>query len=186
MSKRNSLNANLSGRSRQGGTTLIVVLIMLVVIGLSAASSMRNATSGERIVNNLRLESSALQYAEMALRHCEAQMALPSASRPAGLDDGSIPSNPVASALWSQTSTWLSGTVNSLYNLNSNVYSNAVDGTDAPTQPPQCLVERVTYGSGSTTLVITARGFSTGYSADSTNGTTQSGSVVWLQSTSGS
>lgn len=175
---------SLSRAAAQRGTTLIVVLIMLVVIGLSAASSMRNATSGERIINNLRLESNAQQYAEMALRYCEGQMALPSASRPVGVLRNP-PSTTVSTVLWSQTATWLAGATDPPYALNSNIWSNATDGSTTPSKAPECLVERVTYASGSTTLVITARGFSTGYSADSTNGTTLSGSVVWLQSTIG-
>ena len=63
-------------KAPQRGISLIIVLILVVVIGLTASSAMRSATSSQRVTNNLRMEGMAQQYAEAALRFCEAQMAI--------------------------------------------------------------------------------------------------------------
>lgn len=55
------------------GISLIIVLIMLVIIGITGATAMRTATSEQRATNNLRMETIAQQYAEAALRICEGQ-----------------------------------------------------------------------------------------------------------------
>jgi hypothetical protein len=47
---------------------------------------------------------------------------------------------------------------------------------------PECVVERQGLADGSLAYVITARGFSPGYTADGVSGVTTAGSVVWLQS----
>ncbi len=169
---------------RQQGTTLIIVLIMLVVIGLSAASSMRNAASGEKITNNLRLDALAQQYAEMGLQYCERQMAQPSAARTElALRDAALPAAvPVATALWSSTATWLNTPTAVIQISNVSGIVSGANSSVTPGRNPECLVEPVTLGAGSPTYLITARGFSPGYTADPTTGTTLSGAVVWLQS----
>lgn len=171
-------------RTYQQGTTLIVVLIMLVVIGLSAASSMRNAVSGEKISNNLRLDALAQQYAEMALRYCERQMAQPSAARTeAALQDAALPAaTPVAAATWSTPNTWLQEPTTVIRISDAVGIVSGVNSSVTPGRNPECLVEPVTLGGGENTILITARGFSPGYTADPDTGTTLSGSVVWLQS----
>ena len=66
-----SFDAGFTSRSAQTlqtGVSLIIVLIMLVIIGLTSAAAMRNATSGEKVTNNIRLQNLAQQYAEAALR----------------------------------------------------------------------------------------------------------------------
>lgn len=62
---------------RQNGVSLIIVLIMLVIIGLTSAAAIRSATSGEKVTNNIRLQILAQQYAEAALRYCENQLEIP-------------------------------------------------------------------------------------------------------------
>lgn len=170
--------------SCQRGTTLIVVLIMLVVIGLSAASSMRNAVSGEKITNNLRLDALAQQYAEMGLQYCERQMAQPSALRTeASLRDAALPAaTPVASAVWTSPTTWLVEPTTVIRISDAAGIVSGVNSSVAPSRNPECLVEPVTLGAGTPTFLITARGFSPGYTADPDTGATLSGSVVWLQS----
>lgn len=169
---------------RQQGTTLIIVLIMLVVIGLSAASSMRNAASGEKITNNLRLDALAQQYAEMGLRYCEQQMAMPSAARTElALQDASLPAAvPVGTAVWSSSATWLNTPTTVIQISNASGIVSGVNSSVTPGRNPECLVEPVTLGAGSPTFLITARGFSPGYTANPATGATLSGAVVWLQS----
>ena len=58
-------------RSRQAGVVLMVAMIMLIIISLLAAITVRNATSSEGINANLRQTQLATQAAETALRYCE-------------------------------------------------------------------------------------------------------------------
>jgi Tfp pilus assembly protein PilX len=66
----------------QRGVTLIIALIMVIIIGLTSAAAMRGATSSEKVVNNIRMQNLAQQYAEAALRYCESQLLLADGSRP--------------------------------------------------------------------------------------------------------
>jgi len=172
---------------RQNGISLIIVMIMVVIIGLTSAAAIRNATSGERATNNIRLQNLAQQYAEAALRYCEAQVMKPDADRVATLKEAAIlPAIPVyaAASLWDQTVTWTGsgGASASRTSLpQSQIKSSASSVT--PTTMPQCVAERQKMAGGEVVYVVTARGFSPGYTANSSTGATTNGSVVWLQST---
>lgn len=166
---------------QERGISLIIVLFMLIIIGITAATSMRNATSGQRATNNLRVEASALQYAEAALRYCESELLKPDASRVATLREVYIPVTsfgPTTSG-WEDTATW-TGSGGRASATRTAVADTAIkNSTDTvlPNKKPECVVERMTgYGT-----VVTARGFSPDYTADGT-GKTATGAVVWLQS----
>lgn len=162
------------------GVSLIITLIMLVVIGLTASAVMRGSISSERVVNNMRSEALAQQYAEAALEYCEAQMNLPTASRVAGLQDGALTTVAVGGAtVWDNVASWKGGAAKAVAVPLARLAS--VDSSFTP-KAPECLVERQTLADGSLATVVTARGFSPGYTNDSTTGVTKSGSVVWLQS----
>ncbi len=174
----------------QRGVSLIVVLIMLVIIGITAATSMRTATSEQRATNNVRLQNSAQQYAEAALRVCEAQMALASTARVgqfAKFQTANLPTTTVVGSVtsvgWSDPATW---TGSSGIASASRYTLVAADLSDSDALPPgampQCVVELQTMGSPTFQMaVVTARGFSTDYKADGSGNTIQ-GAVVWLQS----
>jgi type II secretory pathway pseudopilin PulG len=163
------------------GISLIIVLVMMVVIGLTAATAMRTATSEQRATNNLRMEASAQEYAESALRICEAQMKLASTSRYAVFQ--SPPATLVPPWRWNVASNWTAVTAPpGRYDFSStdNIYDA---NNNPPTTYPQCLVELQTVSAATpfTITVITARGFSLDYARDGAGETTQ-GAVVWLQS----
>jgi type IV pilus assembly protein PilX len=61
----------LKAAQAQRGVVLIVSLILLAVISLLAAFSIRNATSSEAVSGNVRTTQLANQAAEIALRYCE-------------------------------------------------------------------------------------------------------------------
>jgi type IV pilus assembly protein PilX len=175
---------------RQKGISLIIVLIMMVVIGLTAASAMRSATSGQRVTNNARMDTLATQYAEAALRYCEAQLQIPDANlaplpvRVNSLKDANIPTTTFVASGWGQTATWVGvgGASATKTALPSAQFSTAGVSTNVPTTAPECVVERQVIGSPTFAVtVVTARGFSPDYEAN-VNGTTKRGSVVWLQS----
>jgi Tfp pilus assembly protein PilX len=169
-------------RQRQGGATLIIVLIMMGVIAFTSAAALRRASSNERVSNNFRMQALAQQYAEIALRYCEAQLALLSSARVATLQE----SNLYAFAgndwpAWNQRGTWTGsgGASASLTSVPAS-YTVSASSSFSPGKAPHCVVEKLVLGSGQV-YVVTARGFSPNYSADSL-GFTASGAVVWLQS----
>ena len=164
------------------GIVLIVTLLLLVVIGLTAAYAMRSAGSGEKLANNLRLEALAQQYAEAALRYCESQMTLVPADRDGALQNvETTAAVPVASAAWRIPATWFPAS--RALKLPSGKVGNAGNSTFTPSALPECLVEKVTLASGDEAWLVTARGFSPGYTADAATGATVAGAVVWVQST---
>lgn len=163
------------------GVSLIIVLIMMIIIGITAATAMRSATSEQRATNNMRMEASALQYAEAALRFCENEMKAAPASRVSTLQTANIASTAVTAPGpgWLDPATWTGTT--GVSSASRTTVPNAIikDSTDTvlPIKSPECIVENLS-GSG---VVITARGFSPDYLADG-SGFTIGGAVVWLQS----
>jgi Tfp pilus assembly protein PilX len=182
---------------RQKGISLIVVLIMTVVIGLTAAAAMRGATSNQRVTNNIRMDAVAQQYAEAALRYCETQLQIPATNvspQPTRVNSLVAANIPVVNmtvagtvGAWENTVTWMGaagagGAAATRTPLTSGQYSS-VASSYLPAKAPECVAETQILGSPTFTVaVITARGFSTDYVADSTSGRTKNGSVVWLQS----
>ena len=171
--------------------SLLIVLVMLVVIGLTSAASLRSASSNERISNNFRMHALAEQYAEAALRYCETQLTLAEAARVSSLQDANLRAfTGAAYPAWANPLTWTGagGTSASLTRVPEALVSSA-DSAFKPAQWPQCAVEKQSLAltlngvpAGTADVyVITARGFSTDYSA-SPQGASLTGSVVWLQS----
>lgn len=179
------------------GISLIIVLILLVVIGFTAAAAMRSATSSQRVTNNVRMDNMAQQYAEAALRYCEAQLQIPDSNvaplpvRVNSLKTAVIPLVDMtvagATGAWENPVSW-TGAANAgaaaatRTSLPASFSSSGISSYQ-PTKAPECVVEIQTL-PGATTFtvtVVTARGFSNDYVADA-NGNTVQGSVVWLQS----
>jgi Tfp pilus assembly protein PilX len=168
------------------GISLIIVLIMLVIIGITAATAMRTATSEQRATNNLRMDAIAQQYAEAALRYCEAQIStVADANRPAGLQAANMPTTTSAASAWETVNNWAAGSA-ILVTVPLDRLTDA--NTEGVTTRPQCIAEQQQVGATpalpalpNRAIVITARGFSPDYAADN-NGVTTKGAVVWLQS----
>ena len=182
---------NFKQQSHQG-FSLIVVMIMLVVIGLTAASAMRGATASQKVTNNVRLDNLAQQYAEAALRYCESQLQLADAARVNTLKVAVIPTvdMTVAGAVpaWQNVTSWTGaagsgGASATRTALPQAQYSTLGLSSTLPARPPECVAEiqNIAAATPFTVTVITARGFSPNYAAD-VNGNTTAGSVVWLQS----
>jgi Tfp pilus assembly protein PilX len=171
--------------------SLLIVLIMLVVIGLTSAASLRSASSNERISNNFRMHALAEHYAEAALRYCETQLTLADSARVNSLQDASLRAfTGAAYPAWANTLTWTGagGAAASLTRVPEALVASA-DSAFKPAQLPQCAVESLSIpltqngepAGAADVYVITARGFSTDYSA-SAQDVSLTGSVVWLQS----
>lgn len=179
------------GPGRQGGVSLIIVLIMLVIIGLTSAAAIRNATSGEKVTNNIRLQNLAQQYAEAALRYCELELgksnivAAPLGRMGTTLAEANLITVAVGGATgWGQTATWIGvGGASASKTTLPQLQIKSSDSAFTPSRLPECVAERQTMADGNLAHVITARGFSPDYTSDAATGKTTSGSVVWLQST---
>lgn len=166
-------------RRRSGGSALVISLILLVVIGLTASVALRGAISHEAVVNGQRMEVLARQYAEIALRYCEAQLQLP-VSTAAGLQ-AVHGVTPVAldSAVGLNASIWFGTSKRSV----AAPADQVAPGGSAimPASLPECFAERITLAGGGIAYLVTARGFSPDWRQDA-NGHTTAGSSVWLQS----
>jgi Tfp pilus assembly protein PilX len=171
---------------RQLGVSLIIVLVMLVIIGLTSAAAIRSATSGEQVANNIRLQNLAQQYADAALRYCEAELAKPEVERVATLADARITDTPAGAADsatgWGQAASWTgAGGIAATLTPVPEARIKSQDSAFRPTRLPECVVERQVLADGNRAYVITARGFSPGHLSDAVTGVTTAGSVVWLQ-----
>ena len=152
------------------GFSLIIAMLMLAVIGLASAAIMRNATSGDQVANNNRLQTQANQYAQLALRFCESQLALASSMRSVALLPAATP------AAWTVQGNWSGTHPGGAHAL----VAAEIGGTVLPRVAPQCVMEATAVPN---VYTVTARGFSADFRADPGTGATRNGSVVWLQAT---
>ena len=164
-----------SGQRRQRGAAMMVALVLLTVMGLTSAAMMRSALNSDQVANNTRSQVLAGQYAELALRYCEKQLLTKSGAITLydAVTSGST-------ERWQSFSYWYGGSRIAL----SVPLGTLVSTTSSYTlfTPPECIAEkRLLVNDGTVVVVVTARGFSPDYVADS-NGRTVNGSVVWLQS----
>ncbi len=167
----------------QHGVSLIIVLIMLGVIALMSAATLRNASSNERVSNNFRMQVLAQHYAEAALRYCEAQLSLADDLRVASLRESSLSFTEAATRAWRQRASWSASSNSGSSSASLTTVPEAViatlDSAFKPAQRPECVVEKQAL-EGGFVYVVTVRGFSPDYMADS-RGFTLKGAVVWLQ-----
>lgn len=182
---RSRLHLAASLPTGQRGISLIIVLIMVVVIGLTSAAAIRNATSDERVTNNVRMQSLAQQYAEAALRYCEAELSKADTARVTTLQEANIVSTAFgAAAAWNRTDTWLGGGgASASMTILPELQIKSSNSAFKPATLPQCVAEKQALEDTSIAYVITARGFSPDYTANAGTGATTGGSVAWLQST---
>ena len=161
----------LLATARARGFSLIIAMLMLAVIGLASAAIMRNATSGDQVANNNRLQTQANQYAQLALRWCGRQLALAADARAAPVFAAA---NPPA---WTNARNWIAtGGADAAHTLSAA----DIGGDVQPRVAPQCLMESTAVPD---VYTVTARGFSADFRADASTGATRNGSTVWLQAT---
>ena len=188
----------------QRGIVLIMALIMLVVISLLTAVSVRNATSSEGVNANVRQTQLAGQAAESAVRYCEQGVIdVLSASTSTFVFSVSVPP--------SSTTVTLSGThfqtliqnatptsmVPANWDVTNPTIANSIlvlptasvnraGITSTFSRPPECMIERLslsTSSKASKNFTITARGFGPEVAAADSVRTRPIGSEVWMQST---
>ena len=175
-----SFNSRAASAQAQQGVVLVVALIMLIVISLLAAISVRNASSSEAVSGNIRTTELATQSAEIALRYCETavQQMVSGTGTMAPVPTVLIEASPPN---WRNIANWDgTGAATATFVIPASSV-NTTTATAAFKRAPECQVERMTVGTSATaTYVITARGFGPEVAAGT--GRPQ-GSEVWLQST---
>jgi Tfp pilus assembly protein PilX len=175
----------------QRGIVLIMALIMLVVISLLTAISVRNATSSEGVNANVRQTQLAGQAAETALRYCEQGVIdVLSASTSTFVFSVSVPpSSATVTLSGTHFQSFVTGTPTSMVpaNWDSNAASvNRAGITSTFSRPPECMIERLspsTSAKASKNFTITARGFGPEVAAADASRTRPIGAEVWMQST---
>ncbi len=178
-------NSSVRHRSSNRGVVLIVALILLVVISLLAVTSLRNAGSAESAAGHVRTTEMATQAAELALRHCETQLALVPPPSTLTIHTTGYPLWSVKTTSTNAMTHWdVAATKANVLDL-SLVNDSTL--TDSYKRPPECMVEaQQVWQSGTITTsawVITARGFGPEVPAADAIRTRPSGTEVWLQST---
>jgi type IV pilus assembly protein PilX len=174
----------------QRGIVLIIALIMLVIISLLAAMSVRNATSSEGVSSNVRASQLASQAAEIALTYCEEAVR---ESMSGAITLTSIPTiQPMVtpSAFWQSVGNWdtttmPSGSTGTLVFVIPAASVN-VAGSATFSRAPECMVERLSPSSSpmyTHNFVVTARGFGPEVTAADSNRSRPQGSEAWMQST---
>ena len=173
----------LSKRMQQG-VVLIIALVLLVIVSLSAAVSVRNAGSYEAVAGNVRTVELATEAAEIAMRHCEASVLKISGGTDtyattftaANIADTGTPTQ------WQSVGNWDKAS-NAVYVLPLNLL-NQPDMLTTYKRSSECMVEKMPSASlGSSALyVVTVRGFGPEVAATDTPRTRPNGTEIWLQS----
>jgi type IV pilus assembly protein PilX len=178
--------------STQQGVVLIVALIMLAIISLMAATTIKGSGSSEALSSSSRTQSLALQAADAAIRYCEEgvqnNLNATRAAEPERVGSlyvaVSITPEPFVAGTdlnWTNLATWDVGAKSALiYKLPATFLSDSVYK-----RMPECMAQYTKDTvAGVTQVVITARGFGPEV-ADATDADTvrkPKGAEVWLQS----
>lgn len=162
-----------AARSTQRGVSLLIAMIMLVIIGFVSVAVMRNATSSDVVSANARAQTQANQYAQAAERFCESQLGT-GTGRVGYIGAGT------SGTSWTNFVYWFPSAGAKAHTLSADELSNSSTSIVTPSADtmPQCMFEDTVLSAN--TYLVTSRGFSLDYRADS-KGNTTSGSVVWLQ-----
>ena len=172
------------------GIVLIVALILLVVMSLATAYSVRGAGSSELVANNTRTQLLAMQATEAALRYCETGVVNYRALLTTHTLVLSPVLTPVAAPVGTATFDWESLTK---WDGSSSVASVTVIGTtdlvlnDTSSglykRAPECMAQFMNIAD-TQRVIVTARGFGPDVAGlTGTDRPAPEGSEVWLQST---
>ena len=174
---------------------LIIVLIMLGILSMMAATNLHNAQSTESISGNSRTTELANQAADLALRHCEASViklmllsngdaSSDKAQYPTTLTDAHI--RPITTPPgWQDVAGKWDAPSNHVFVLPLSLVGNA----SLYKRAPECMVESInrlapsqTQPEGITSnFIITARGFGPEVATAGPQRMRPVGTEVWLQ-----
>jgi len=135
----------------QHGVALLIALIVLVVISLLAATSIRNASTTVSVSGNVRTTELATQAAEIALQHCELSV-LSLVREASGTSDSydpdevTLPSEAsVSASRWQDTANWDDDDEEpaTVFQIPLTMVNHTGMGVTYK-RAPECMVERMT------------------------------------------
>ncbi len=171
----------------QRGVVLVVTLILLVVISLLSAMTLRTAINTEAISSGPRVMVMGHQAAELALKYCEeatVQLIQSAVTLPSVPTIQDYPALASAIPKWQDLDNWDSGRVG-VFVVPASALNQAGPYVSY-NRLPECVVERLPMANAdnstntSTSFVVTARGFGPEVASGTSRPT---GAEVWLQST---
>jgi len=157
---------------------LVVCLVFLLVISLTAAVTVRRATSSEAVAANARTHALALQAAEAALLHCERLLIRPVAPDSAPVDAPTTADEPF---LWEALQNW-DGPGSAARVREVPFAGSSAGGPNRYfKRSPECMAQYRQAGN-TATVVITARGFGPEVARADSSRSAPRGAEIWLQS----
>lgn len=171
----------------QRGVVLVVTLILLVVISLLSAMTLRTAINAEAISSGPRVVVMGHQAAELALKYCEeatVQLMQSAVTLPSVPTIQDYPALASSIPKWQDLDNWDSGRVG-VFVVPASALNQAGPYVSY-NRLPECVVERLPMANAdnstntSTSFVVTARGFGPEVASGTSRPT---GAEVWLQST---
>ena len=163
----------------QRGVVLIICLMFLLLISITAAVSVRGATSSEAVANNSRTQALAMQAAEAALGYCEK---LFNEFAKNGIGQAP-PAAPVGGApyTWQTLANWDGAGTQA--NVQVVPFGDSASGEVKRyfRRSPECIAQYYMVGK-TDTAVITARGFGPDVAEVNAARSAPKGAEVWLQS----
>lgn len=174
----------------QRGIVLIVALILLVIMSLATAYSVRGAGSTELVTNNTRTQLLAMQATEAALRYCETGvvnshllLATPTLTLSPVLTPTAAPTGTSPVYAWESLTNWdASSSTTSVTVIGTADLVLNDNGSGLYKRPPECMAQYMQVAN-TQRVIVTARGFGPDVAAADSARTAPSGSEVWLQST---
>ena len=189
MSRQPSLKSSPAPTQKQpqSGVVLVITLILLVVISLLSAMTLRTAINAEVVSSGPRVVVMGHQAAELALKYCEeatVQQVQSSVTLPSVPAIQDYPALASAVPKWQDLGNWDSGRVG-VFVVPASAMNQAGPYVSY-NRLPECLVERLPMANAdnstntSNSFVVTARGFGPEVASGTARPT---GAEVWLQST---
>ena len=172
---------------------LVVCLVFLLVISLTAAVTVRRATSSDAVAANARTQALALQAAEAGLLYCERLLMRPEApaappeevSMAAPVNVAvNVPADAPAKAdepfLWEALQNWDGAGSAARVREVPFADSSAGGANRYFKRPPECMAQ-YRQADNTATAVITARGFGPEVAQADSSRSAPRGAEIWLQ-----
>lgn len=189
--------SNYGLRSAQQGMALLVSLLLLMVMSVGLAATLRAGGSTELSANSVRTQQLAMQAAEAALRHCErgaveairiaaGELTGPATVAPVVNVFGATGSGPGTTYraqrmnLWDGAGTAPNVTILQAAQLNEAGFTTG--GWAQYQRMPECMAQFIN-PANLRQVIVTARGFGPEVDAADANRSRPRGTEVWLQST---
>lgn len=166
---------------RSRGVMLVVCLMFLLIISLTAAVTVRRATSSDAVASSGRTQALAFQAAEAALLRCETLVMQPAMAGPNGGAPMAAPAAKDEPLEWQSLANWDGPESHAKVRIVPFAGSNSSGAQRYYKRSPECMAQYQLAGS-TATAVVTARGFGPEVAPADGGRSAPRGAEVWLQS----